>query len=282
VARYAAVTEDPLRLGLAAATIALIAVAIVGLVTLPSTTKAVVKDTAKTTLPAREVDGRVLQRFSDAGFLGVVVDASDRALLHVVVAKGAEIVDCNVINPVPRVISQQGDNVRIVVSGYQYVPKATAENGLGGTTCVSAGSISLPLRLAAPLGQRRLYEGSSSSATTVADPADFPTVTALPAGYVARTTRPVSAATGNLVASRAYAKGADQLVVRIGSRFTVLAPGAVEVASNVAGQYATISRTPGQRCITWTELSGRVRQVCSVARTPLPAGALTAVARSLK
>jgi hypothetical protein len=286
VARYAAVSDDPVRLGLAGFLVALITVAIIGLVTLPTTSGATIKNTANTSrrpsLPPHEVDGRVLQHFSDAGFLGVVVDPRDRALLHVVVAKGTRILDCNIVDPQAKVTSETGDNVRIVVAGYQYVPRATAANGLGGTTCVSAGSASVSLRLKAPLGARRLYEGAAPSATTVADPTDFPAVAALPAGYTAGTAVPVNAATGNLVASREYVHGPDRLIVRVGSRFTVLAPGSVESATTVAGQYASVTHGAGQRCITWTELSGRVRQVCSTARAPLGAAALTVIARTLR
>ena len=73
-------------------------------------------------LPATS-DGRVLKHFDDAGYLGVVMDGTRRNVLHVVVAQGSRAVDCNVLEPAVHVVEQSADAVRLVVSGYQYVPR---------------------------------------------------------------------------------------------------------------------------------------------------------------
>jgi hypothetical protein len=119
-------------------------------------------------LPPHRVGNRVLQHFGDAGLLGVVLDSSDPALLHVVVAHGSGPLDCNVIRPEVSVLAQSATAVRIVVSGWEYVPMSTARTGLGGTTCVTNGSIALPVRLTSALGARRVFDGHSPTSTTPA------------------------------------------------------------------------------------------------------------------
>ncbi len=225
-------------------------------------------------------DGRVLTRFADAGFLGIVLDGARSNVLHVVVPRGSRPVDCNVIEPAVHVTEQSASDVRLVVTGYQYVPRASA--AAGGTTCVTAGSTSLPVELAAPLGDRRVYEGSAPEATTVADPADLPQPVTLPKGYRAHSTNPVTPAADDLVGERSYVHGDNQLVVRVGSRYDVLAEGDQRADATVDGHVAAITDGGAGRCVTWTELSGRVRQVCSTGTRPLATTTLLTVARSLR
>lgn len=225
-------------------------------------------------------DGRVLTHIADAGFLGVVVDAGRPEVLHVVVARGSRAVDCNLLEPAVHVTEQSGLAVRLMVSGYQYVPSASS--GSDATTCVMAGSTSVPVTLAAPLGARRVYQGSNPESTTVADPADLPAPGSLPVGYREHSTSPVAPGVDTLVGERSYARGGDRIVVRVGSRYDVLAEGDQSSNTTVAGHYAVVTDSGSGRCVTWTELSGRVRQVCSSGTTPLATPQLLTVARSLR
>jgi hypothetical protein len=225
-------------------------------------------------------DGRVLTHFTDAGFLGVVMDAGRRNVLHVVVARGSRAVDCNLLEPAVHITEQSVTAVRLVVSGYQYVPRASS--GTGGTTCVTAGSTSVPVTLAAPLGTRRVYQGGNAESTTVADPADLPAPGSLPVGYREHSTSPVAPGVDTLVGERSYARGSDRIVVRVGSRYDVLAEGDQSSDTTVDGHYAVVTDSGSGRCVTWTELSGRVRQVCSSGAAPLATPQLLTVARSLR
>lgn len=267
------------RLGLATATAGLIASAIVGLVTLPQEGGAADK---RTPLPPHESGGRVLTRLASAGFLGVVLDAQNRALLHVVVPKGTHARDCNLIQPMVTVTEQDADTVRIVASGFEYLPRSTAQRGLGGTTCVMAGTASVPVKLAQPLGLRHLHNSTSPQSMTVADPLDFPRLHTLPSGYRHRSASPVDDVAGRLVATRIYSAGKSRLTVRIGSRFDVVTEGVLREDTTVRGGYAAVYVGHGQRCIAWTEISGRVREVCSVAAPPLTTARLLPIARSLR
>lgn len=266
-------------MGLASATVGLIASAIVGLVTLPEEGGAADKHAP---LLPRETQGRVLQSLPDAGFLGVVVDAQNRALLHVVVPKGTSARECNLIQPMVTVTEQSADTVRILVTGFQYVPRSTAKRGLGGTTCVTADTTSVPVLLARPLGTRHLHAGTSPQSTTVADPLDFPTLHKLPKGYHQKSAEPVDANAGRLVAARVFSAGKARLTVRIGSRFDVVTPGVLRDDTTVGGDYAAVYTSARERCITWTALSGRVREVCSTGSKPLGTATLLPIARSLR
>jgi hypothetical protein len=164
-------------LGLIATIALLMSAAVAALVTMPSQSAASsppqpvaqARPAVTPSLPPHRVGDRVLQHFADAGLLGVELDRSDPALLHVVVARGSRPLDCNVIRPDVSVIAQNASAVRIVVSGWEYVPRSTALTGRGGTTCVTSGSTALPVRLTSALGLRRVYDGRSPASTTVAD-----------------------------------------------------------------------------------------------------------------
>ena len=281
------------RVALAGLTGVLMLAAVGALVTLPAHSDAAPRPRAGAAaarvaapvaagLPATS-DGRVLKHFDDAGYLGVVMDATRRNVLHVVVAQGSRAVDCNVLEPAVHVTEQSADAVRLVVSGYQYVPPASS--GSGGTTCVTAGSTSIAVTLASPLGDRRVYAGSAPESTTVADPADLPAPGTLPTGYRVHSTSPVAPTADTLVGERSYSRGDDRLVVRVGSRYDVLAEGNQSTNTTVDGHYAVVTDSGAGRCVTWTELSGRVRQVCSSGAgdtAPLATPTLLTVARSLR
>jgi hypothetical protein len=116
----------------------------------------------------------------------------------------------------------------------------------------------------------------------VADPADLTQLHSLPAGYRAATVQPVDASAGRLVGTRTYVAGRATLLVRVGPRLDLPDPGAVESDVTIAGNFAEITSARDQRCASWTEISGRVREVCSVAARPLTAASLARVAASLR
>lgn len=279
------------RVALAGVTGALALAAVGALVVVPARTGAAVR-------PARPVHpqvaaerltpgaptpsaraGRVLAPVSDVEPLAVAVDAADPARLQVVLPSGPRVVDCNVVRPTVTVTEQTDTVVRLVVSGYEWVPKAAAASG--GTTCVTASATAVPVSLAAPLGDRHVYDGASPTATVVADPGDLPAVTGLPAGYHQVSVQRAQPTAGRLVGERTYASGADRLVVRVGPRDQVAAPAQQDGGGLVDGQYVVVAGDARQRCATWTELSGRVRQLCSVGQAPLAAPALLRLARGL-
>ena len=103
----------------------------------------------------------------------------------------------------------------------------------------------------------------------------------LPAGYSADRVAPVVPTLERLVAERAYAKGTNRLLVRVGSRVDIVAPGRQTKDTTVDGSYAVVTRRDHERCVTWSEPSGRVRQVCSTGAEPLAGSTLLQVARSL-
>ena len=123
--------------------------------------------TADRALPPRTRAGRVLVRLADAGFSTLERDGSDTSLLHVLVPHGSAVIDCNLIAAQVTVLRQDSRQVRLLVSGYEYVPAADARHGSGGTTCVTAGTASLPVRLRAPLGDRAVFSGQARQAVRV-------------------------------------------------------------------------------------------------------------------
>ena len=213
------------RVALAGVTAALALAAAGALVVVPARSGAAVRSVrppqvaAERLTPAAptpaERQGRVLARVSDVEPLAVAADPANPARLQVVLPSGPRVIDCNVVRPTVTVTEQTEAVVRLVVSGYEWVPKDSAASG--GTTCVTAGATAVPVALAAPLGDRHAYVGSSPTATVVADPSDLPAVADPPAGYRQVSLRRAQPTAGRLVGERTYASGADRLVVRVGA-----------------------------------------------------------------
>ena len=99
-------------------------------------------------------------------------------------------------------------------------------------------------------------------------------------------TNPVAPTAGTLVGERSYSHGATTASWSAWGRATTSWPRATRAPNTtVNGHYAVVTDSDAGRCVTWTELSGRVRQVCSSGAgdtAPLATPTLLTVARSLR
>lgn len=228
--------------------------------------------------------GLVLQRMADAGFDTAVRDANDPRRIFVIVPHDEAATACNVIQPAVTVLSETRTDVRIRVSGYEYLP-APDKDGYVGFSCYLGHSIGVPVRLTAPLGTRSvisqphlLHSGGSASAVVI-DPRDFPRPRHLPPGYRALSAHPIDAAHGVVVAERRYARGAAILVISSG------VPDELDPTPGLRGTPAVVDKLrarvvteSGVRCVLWRQPTGNARAVCSYAATPLSSAALVSIA----
>lgn len=229
--------------------------------------------------------GLRLQYVQDLGVDAVIADPADPEVLYVMVphddARGA----CSVLDPNPRVSGQTDRSVSIELAGYEYLPSGTGEVGF---SCYLGKRIGVPVRLAAPLGNREVLGGSHllhsapGPSVPVLDPGDLPKPARIPAGYRAGATTPISVAAGQLLASRQYDHGADRLVVASGPASDLdAAPTDHGTAVTVDRHPARVVDQPGERCVVWATGAGTGQSVCSLAQRLLSPAQLLAVADSL-
>ena len=232
--------------------------------------------------------GLVLQRMADAGFDTAVRDASDPRRIFVMVPHDEAATACNVIQPVVTVVAQTVAEVRIQVSGYEYLPPPD-KDGYVGFSCYLGGSIGVPVRLTTALGTRSvvsaphlLHSGAGASAVVI-DPRDFPKPRHLPAGYRAVSAHPIDAAHGVVVAERRYNRGSAMLVISSGAADELdPTPGLRGTQTVVNKLRARVVTDSGVRCVLWRQPGGNSRAVCSFAASPLSSAVLVSIARNLK
>jgi hypothetical protein len=239
-------------------------------------------------VPQHTRSSAAAQDVVNAALSAVVLVPSNPRALDVVLEHSDRPGACSLLAPRVTVVSQDGDVVRLRASGQSHVPLSEGGAPIGGAPdalvmCAVHGYLAVRVELARPLGTRRLVDDGGRMIVPL-DPAAYPRPTYLPTGFVAVASHRIDVAAGHLNALRRYQRGADVLEVQAGDAGSVLRPAMQPVGDVTLGnQQALLSADAGNRCVSWLEHSGQLREVCDYPAmlVPMARSQLLRIARSV-
>lgn len=192
--------------------------------------------------------------------------------------------DCSWIDPQARVVAETPDEVRIAT--FDYSTRADADEGermCGYSTTNDSASMykAMELRLAQPLGDRRLVDERSGDVIGVLDARYSPSPRYIPDGYEQTLVMHFTPEDG-FVALRQFRDRASgsSLEVHVRSATAWSLSGRVIAEDEVAAAEATVTEEDHQRCVSWSPRPGLVAEVCSLTEFLGP-GELLRIARSI-
>lgn len=192
--------------------------------------------------------------------------------------------DCSWVDPQARVVAEAPGEVRIAT--FDYSTRADADEGermCGYSTTNDSASMykAMKLRLAQPLGDRRLVDERSGDVIGVLDAGYSPSPRYIPAGYEQTLVMHFTPEDG-FVALRQFRDRASgsSLEVQVRSATAWSRSGTVIAAAEVATAEATVTEEEYQRCVSWSPRPGLVAEVCSLTEFLAPRELLR-IARSI-
>jgi hypothetical protein len=192
---------------------------------------------------------------------------------------------CNAIQPSARVTHEDADSVTIAISDYARRPLPHRV----GCYYYETEAPTLPkhyttiaVHLAGPLGNRRLIDARTHEPIGLIPMPERPDPGYLPSGYV-KSENESFAQSEDLIAIGEYRRGGDSIEIRFRSRTAWTLDGNIIGHATVHGAPATITNESYERCVSWSDPPGIVREVCSLSNAGfLPSSTLLKIADSLR
>ena len=191
---------------------------------------------------------------------------------------------CATLSPTAQVVAQNSKAVYIASFAYQVPTTPTT----GPTACAyvmparsAKPYVAQSLTLSQPLSNRTLIDIKTGEPIGILDPSQLRRPTHVPSGY----TQTFDDGFGDaLVAVDQYTSGTDGIEIRVQSRTVWGQDGKVVGHSSVDGHAATVADKSYERCVSWSDPPGLLREVCSLDPNGryLSQSELLKVARSLR